>query len=457
MKDSSDSSTEINDGRNSNNVQHPLTRCHYHREAHLNHQPPTQHNCRLEAKQHQHSDTNLRSHPELSFAERSIRGLVIYSQFFPSRAAEDDWFHPPPSGSVEDTKHTPLSQNNSDKGTTTHQANNHGVTTLHEHEICVGKLLGRGGFCEVRMADLNGANSNKCYAIKYLSPTISKQKSKKAFSRGAADLAIEARFLSLLSHDNIIRLHYVSAGSLRDKYECLGTNEDEGCCGSNRNVSDSTCDQAFDAHLRHFGYFLILDRLHETLDHRMKETFVPEVKFLMREHLNKHHDKHHCRHSSSTIRHDTGSHQGRWLNNLSQWRHHQHSAAVVAPNKDDWHPRNALRSLLAKRLTILRGIASAVKYLHEHHIIFRDIKPDNIGFYHQSSSDRSDEPVNEMRNKCSNITLNANGDCREIPKLFDFGLAKELKSSSRVASVACGSSEDAVYKLTGRTGYVCAY
>ncbi|KAL3941534.1 MAG: hypothetical protein SGBAC_004118 [Bacillariaceae sp.] len=64
-----------------------------------------------------------------------------------------------------------------------------------------------------------------------------------------------------------------------------------------------------------------------------------------------------------------------------------------------------------ERLMVLSQIADAIRFLHLHNVIFRDIKPQNIGF-----------------------------DADNVPKLFDFGLAK------RVYFV------EENYKLTGNTG-----
>lgn len=333
------------------------------------------------ASHRQHTYVNpptlpLHSRQELELAERCLKRLVIGSSFFPRRAAKDDWFRRASSEMSGDQEQcVPLLLTAKDDVAT--QTGVH-VTTLYEHEVCVEKLLGRGGFCEVRFASIRGgsdqdetANNTQCYAIKYLSPNISEKKGKKAFSRGAADLVIEARFLSSLRHKNIIQLHHVSAGSLRACYNCLDTREDDEewrCCSLKNNAAVPN-----QRHLRHFGYFLMLDLLCETLDYRLKHTYVDEVISITGEHPSKHHDHHRC-HTPYRQRH---------------WWTHDEDANEPAIR--------SMKKLLLERLGVLRSVASAIEFLHDHRIIFRDIKPDNIGF-----------------------------DEHGIPKLFDFGLVKEL-------------------------------
>jgi serine/threonine protein kinase len=71
------------------------------------------------------------------------------------------------------------------------------------------------------------------------------------------------------------------------------------------------------------------------------------------------------------------------------------------------------QDLWLERLLVLSRIAGALQFLHANKIIFRDIKPDNIGF-----------------------------DDNDIVRLFDFGLSKVLQAEN----------DDDTYKLTGDTG-----
>lgn len=73
------------------------------------------------------------------------------------------------------------------------------------------------------------------------------------------------------------------------------------------------------------------------------------------------------------------------------------------------------KELKLERIEVAIHLAKAMEYLHKHKICYRDLKPDNIGF-----------------------------DSNDQLKLFDFGLAKELKSYKR--------HEDGTYQLTANTG-----
>jgi len=347
---------------------------------------------------------------ELQFAKRTLQRMVHDSRFFP-----------------------------------VHDRNNR-VQTICENEIDVGSLIGKGGFCEVRTASLrqhqnhyaahrshHTGDATPIYAMKYLSPT--KTASSRLFQRGIADLAMEACFLSLLRHDNIIGLHYVSEGSLDENYNCSSSarspsrhraDQDEIVMDEHGNLqlrrSPAPPPPPVDDHL--FGYFLLLDPLHETLTDRIERTYIPE-----------------------TLRPQQSS-------NIKLWDRIRH--------KNPQDP-NCPKVQLAQRLGILHSIASALNYLHDDcRIIYRDVKPDNIGFYRRYHScctcgfrsRHSTQAISRSRIDGKSGSHDSKPDmCTcydEIAKLFDFGLAKELKQKHRKSHPAYPDQQ--TYKLTGCTG-----
>lgn len=88
---------------------------------------------------------------------------------------------------------------------------------------------------------------------------------------------------------------------------------------------------------------------------------------------------------------------------FEEWRDESHSLCFRFGNRR--------KELLLKKLKLAFELSQALKYLHQINIMYRDIKQDNIGF-----------------------------DVRGAVKVFDFGLAKELREHIK--------SEDGLYKLS---------
>ena len=119
--------------------------------------------------------------------------------------------------------------------------------------LVLGKLLGTGSFnhvYELNQIDLphefdalemEQAVADKAkeglYAVKFLKKEVTN--SMDSHIKGAADLVLEAKFLANLNHPNIVQLHALST---------------EGMSGFGQDR----------------GYFLVLDRLSETLESRFK-------------------------------------------------------------------------------------------------------------------------------------------------------------------------------------------
>ena len=170
------------------------------------------------------------------------------------------------------------------------------------------------------------------YAIKLISPSIV-ENDFKLFLQAATDMARETYFLTVLKHPNILKLLAVGQEDMFSP-----------------------------------RYFLVLNRLQETLSERIDGTWRKQMDYL-----------------ENSIFH--------------------------------LHKSKKLEDLWEERVRVMKDLAGALCYMHDLKIIYRDIKPDNIGF-----------------------------DCEANVKLFDFGLAREIREEDPCTS--------GTYKLTPNTGSI---
>jgi len=225
------------------------------------------------------------------------------------------------------------------------------IPSLALSEITLGRMVGQGGFCLVckvkkivlnEVFDTSDENSKlrlnfalsvseKQYVIKTLRTDLPEEE----YVKGIVDLAIEAEFLSVLSHPNIISMRALANS---DPHESK--------------------------------FFVILDRLVTTLDRKFNKW-----------------------------RREVGENSGYWLGPFGYCCTKEHGLYKT------WY----------ERLSASRDIANAIYHLHSQSIVYRDLKPDNLGF-----------------------------DVDGTLKLFDFGLAKRMDPIEK--------SDDGLYLLTGNTG-----
>jgi serine/threonine protein kinase len=171
------------------------------------------------------------------------------------------------------------------------------------------------------------------------------------FVIGAEDLAHETALLACLDHPNIITLYGRAEGCFSTAFQMRpkssGNNYDSSQEGEGKKVSNE-------------GYFIILDRLMATLTGRIDE-WMEECQLINGARIP-------SAESSSTTK-----------------------EPVKMPSETN------LREHLYKRLKVAYCIADALEYLHSRHVVFRDLKPANVGF-----------------------------DCNDCVKMFDFGFATSI-------------------------------
>lgn len=188
---------------------------------------------------------------------------------------------------------------------------------------------------------LSSADTKPRYAIKCLKPELLQKPRPKTFLEAATDLVIEAKFLSRLNHTNILKVRGIAKDG-----------------------------EAVFANGQHDSFFIIFDRLEETLHQRIK-----------------------------------------------RWRQGKLPHENTIENK----------------CHIALQIASALNYLHERNLIFRDLKPQNIGL-------RFDDQA---------VQLFDFGFCRELPLVEQSSDVLELGLTRSNATLTLSSGET-VYLMSGK-------
>ncbi|CAB9499322.1 activated protein kinase kinase kinase 7 [Seminavis robusta] len=229
-------------------------------------------------------------------------------------------------------------------------------------------------------------DSGARYAIKILKQSLVDKADDNLMVKALADMAVETHILSAIEHPNIVKLRGVSQ---QGRY--------------------------------HPQYFIVMDRLYDTLEKRIEAwaKVFPKPPPMPKKNPPSKRDSTSSTRSTSSRASKLGCIFGRKSSQEfdDDEKEEQEDTVEMNPVTIESSPSNLekKKKLLEERLVACFDLASAIAYLHERNIIYRDTKPENCAF-----------------------------DVRGDIKLFDFGTAKELPPQN--------AKRDLTFNLTGMTG-----
>lgn len=256
---------------------------------------------------------------------------------------------------------------------------------------------------------------NKYYACKSLSNKTIKQANVRGFVQAAADLVHEAFLLCHINpHPNLIRLYGVPSGNIDTAFDCEG-----------EFASD-------------LGYFLVLEALSGILSDKVHDWKQKQAN-LLREQLilrkRREQAQQHVQHlkdgtiipappdRSPTLNSFLGSPEAKRKSHTGRSNSRSGPERTMSGSTKP----NFQIPRLEERLEIAHQIALGMQHLHSHGIVFRDLKPHNVGM----SICKPPIPNNCGNGPTTDLLPQQPQQTPTVTwRLFDFGLAREVPVSA---------------------------